>query len=234
MKTIKNILLLPVILLVLLSVKCHDKPPQPPVEKHPKPRDILLPQIVKDYFVFKVGTYWIYQDSATGITDSVYVKKARDYISPQYNSQDNYFYGTIEGFNVECESANFGQEFTAWYSTSGAKLDSPQYDTCLFIDGFRDEALTGHGGTGFVAYYPFTLHAQYHWWDGAVVEFIDKAEVLDLNGYKYLNTITFNNNKSSLYDDASVYWTFSPHVGLIQKRAIGQKTWNLIRYLTIQ
>lgn len=220
--------------MVLLSVKCKDKPPvDPPAPKHPKPRDILLPQIVKDYFVFKVGTYWIYQDSASGITDSVYVDAADTYhyLSPQYNSTDNYFYGNLEGFKVGCTSANVGQEYTSWFSTSGAKLDSPQYDTLIYIDGARREALTGYGGTGFVAYFPFTLHALYHDWNGAKVELIEKADSMNLNGYKYYKTVTFNNNnKSSLYHDASVYWTFSPNVGLVQKRAIGQKTWNLIRY----
>ncbi len=222
--------------LVLLSVKCHDKPPQPPVEKHPKPRDILLPQIVKDYFVFKVGTYWIYQDSATGITDSVFVESADTYhyISPVYNSVDKYFYGNMESFKVGCESGNVGQEYTSWFSTSGAKLDSPQYDTSIYIDGYRLEALTGHSGKGFVAYYPFTLGAPYHDYNGASVYLTVKADSLQVGSLKYYNTLTFNNNMSALYNLAAVNWTFAPNIGLVQKQAIGQKTWNLIRYHVVQ
>lgn len=234
MKANKNLFIKAVLLfMVILSVKCKDKPPpDPPAPKHPKPRDILLPQILKDYFVFKVGTYWIYEDSASGKTDSVYVEKADtyNYTSPVYDSKDNYFYGNMESFSVSCRSANVGQEYTSWFSTSGAKLDSPQYDTSIYIDGYRLEALTGRSGKGFVAYYPFTLGAPYHDQNGASVFLTEKSDTFLAGKNLYYKTIKFFNSRCTLYNLAASNWTFAPNIGLVQKQAIGQKTWNLIRY----
>lgn len=39
------------------------------------------PQIMKDYFLFKDRSYWIYKDSATGILDSFWVE---DYVKESY------------------------------------------------------------------------------------------------------------------------------------------------------
>jgi hypothetical protein len=40
---------------------------------HCKFRKIVIPQLVKDYFYFKVGTYWVYQNQTTQELDSQWI-----------------------------------------------------------------------------------------------------------------------------------------------------------------
>lgn len=47
-------------------------------KKEPEPIMRLIPQGMKDYWDFKVGTWWVYQDSATGAVDTVKVEEYRN------------------------------------------------------------------------------------------------------------------------------------------------------------
>src|SRR6185295_7587176 len=51
-----------------------------------------IPQEVKDYSLFKPGTYWIYEDSASGALDSVYVYDLQMGIDSTTSGNFEYFY----------------------------------------------------------------------------------------------------------------------------------------------
>ena len=81
MKT-KPITILTSIFLLLFCFSCH-KP-----DKTPK---YYLPQDLKDYVMFPVGSYWVYKDSLSGATDSIVLTKQETYIEEPGHVWDFYW-----------------------------------------------------------------------------------------------------------------------------------------------
>src|ERR1700684_1632372 len=95
-------ILLPTILLLLLINGCSKK------NNSSTPIDPM----VKKYFSYKPGTYWIYTDSLNRRTDSFVVMKQNNTVIPDNNG----------GYNQETD-------FISIYD-NGTKIDSTQW--CLF------------------------------------------------------------------------------------------------------
>ena len=64
MQKLKLLFLLPITAFVLLSARCRHCDPVVPVT-------LPFPDALKPYVDFGVGSYWVYEDSATGKLDSV-------------------------------------------------------------------------------------------------------------------------------------------------------------------
>lgn len=75
-------------ILACMSADCHKKKDNP---------TYFMPQEFKDYVVFPQGSYWIYEDSISGITDSMYLQMQTTKIMepPGYNDW-GYNYEYIE------------------------------------------------------------------------------------------------------------------------------------------
>lgn len=69
MKFVKLLFLFLICGFVCTSSKCRKNNCTDP--KNDKPKVVLTPDEFKAYFNFKAGSYWVYQDSATGKLDSV-------------------------------------------------------------------------------------------------------------------------------------------------------------------
>lgn len=65
MKTLRNKLLFAVSLSVWMMLTACPDPP----------RHFNVPDDLKDYFDYQVGSYWVMKDSATGVLDSFYVSR---------------------------------------------------------------------------------------------------------------------------------------------------------------
>lgn len=83
MSNVKLLLFLPVAAFVLVMARC---------KRHDCSKDIIpkvmIPQEVLDYVDFKAGTYWVYQDSATGRIDSEVVVSSRHYMQDVVTTND--------------------------------------------------------------------------------------------------------------------------------------------------
>ncbi len=85
------------ILLLLFTISHYScKPePTPPIE----PVFTALPKDIKDYCMFKYGSYWIYQDSVSGVYDTVTVQSYKvDTVN--YPLIDGQLVGINETFSV--------------------------------------------------------------------------------------------------------------------------------------
>jgi hypothetical protein len=86
----KNFYILSILLLLLATGQYSCKPePTPSVD----PVFTALPKDIKDYCVFKYGSYWIYQDSVSGALDTVTVQ------SYQFDTIDYKLEGKLIGTN---------------------------------------------------------------------------------------------------------------------------------------
>jgi hypothetical protein len=99
-----------ILLISLFFISCRK-------EKEPIPNEnqnFSIPDDIKDYCFFKPGTFWVYQDSLTGMIDSMYVTDSyvgKDTVS----SQDNVGYtGIFDFFNVYVYSTALGGEYLYW------------------------------------------------------------------------------------------------------------------------
>lgn len=86
------------ILLLLLATSQYSCKPEPPVQPK-EPVFTPLPQEVKDYCVFKYGSYWIYQDSVSGALDTVTVQ-SYSIDTVNYPKIDGQLVGVNETFSV--------------------------------------------------------------------------------------------------------------------------------------
>ena len=87
-----------------------------------------LDQEVKDYYVFKEGCYWIYQDSATNSTDSVVLKQVAHDFEKRRNNFGNimYLYETYKN--------NYHHYL---YDTSVVFTHSVAFDRPVRVDPFQ-------------------------------------------------------------------------------------------------
>src|SRR3954464_13908531 len=111
-----------------------------------------IDKAVKEYALFKPGSYWVYQDSSTGILDSVYVYNYITGIDTVTSPHDptNYF----EYFDFWAMSALDGSYLHYWVNMSWTKAFG---NTPVWFSRFA----SGNLGQTFLLVYPPKLGLQY-------------------------------------------------------------------------
>lgn len=126
MKTRKVVLFLCVVLTILFSF-CQKKDPNPSqpsanttsgtYSNPPKPyRTEYISKELREWAVFNVGSYWIYNDSINGIIDSVYVSSI---------DSTFYRYNSLQDSDIVYESINV--HFGSTYGFSDYSLNTGDY-----------------------------------------------------------------------------------------------------------
>ena len=183
----KSLLTLFILPIVLLSLQCK----RPDCSKD-VPLEIMIPQEVLDYVDFKAGSYWIYQDSATGRIDSEVVlssKHTMENIDAYNNCQE---IATMRRFeNIEINFRRYDSLGTltgGWLREfdNGPKYRNRSLDKFFVIN---------NGGNSFVIGYPF---------DGKM--YYNVIEILELFQAK---------------TDFVIYRYFAKNIGLIQRGTKG-------------
>ncbi|MCK9499623.1 MAG: hypothetical protein GX793_00730 [Bacteroidales bacterium] len=194
-------------------------------------KTIHIDQETKDYCLFKQGSYWIYQDSATLETDSIVIEtnpyftsgkgggttdawETYTYSTYVQNNNTNNLYNTIirPGFDAE-----FDNQKPIWYYMDEVSSNASQYKYYSFHNGSIGEKYLG----GFNSPY-----------------FYSKFELIYQN-YK-CNEIVYENVKMFLLTAETIpeetlmklYW--AKHIGLVRIEDYSDTTKvsvkNLIRY----
>jgi hypothetical protein len=198
MKTIKFIQKTNVILLVSISlISCT------------KPREIRIDQESKDYCSFDIGSYWIYQDSASLKTDYVVISKP---IGCNYEERGIYKYEKY-CFDIYSYSQDTTYFFNAILTTEEAV--SRRLKPCLLTKGaFK---------------YPYYHNGEIgeDFWSLILSE---KRNDYTLNDVTYSDIKIFENNY--LEEKKIYYW--SKYVGLIREEIYKNDSLisvkNLIKY----
>ncbi len=222
------------ILLILCATSCtrckKDKAFEPATYPNYTPT-----QPIKDYAIFKPGTFWVYQDSATGVLDSVWVyqysqttdtvqKPANTYnicpvylyrtFSSKYHSNNYVEFNTgfeiLNGSNMILESVIDSASYIGDY----VKLHSP------LVEGKTMSYITDDDCTFMKKYSSYTFNSIVY---NNVLKYHHSR---DMSSYYFIN-YQHHENKTQVY--------YAPNIGIIRKEIIdSNKVWNLIRYNIVQ
>ena len=199
----------------------------------------LFPQEIKDYTFFMPGTYWVYQDSISGVEDCVYVINYTAGIDTIDINSNNTGKEVVEYFGYE--TARTYDNFTYYYSSntsfSDQCVDNNEKRPCFWTN--REKWGPGnYVGGGFCFLYKFYDGAwSYSGWASGYskVSIVSHWNSIILNSILYNSVVEFNDNKNITENDNQTNLFFARNIGIIRKELLdSNETWNLIRFNIVQ
>ncbi len=197
------------------------------------PREYPIPQEVLNYFYFKQGSYWVYENDKTGEKDTFVVQQAsrawedgpkseryEGATSVQYNKKEQATY-TYQVFTQG--SAGCIKEGSKWpcYSLNCSKVFPGNVlgDSKSFFYPFKK----GYGGQADYSSQKSTI-TMANYFDSLIVSGTTHRKVMVAN---ITNSLVANRK------EVNFYW--AENVGIVRKENLtDNQTWNLIYYQIIQ
>jgi hypothetical protein len=208
----------------------HDTTPFVPIDECTPSRDSVI-----QYFSFKEGTYWIYQEQTSGDLDSIYVYESLDTI---YQNGLNEFW---------CYTFSTHDQFSyTYYYQSIDDFESWIHPPCIRKRIWAAKFRPGdYVGAGDIFFYPFTadeIIGNYSWHEGnarfgkttisdIMTNYVVGQDTLDrvVRFHVAVDNVNFDNE--STYDIAK-------NIGFVRKtRHLEDSTyeqWKLIRWHVVQ
>ena len=199
----------------------------------------LFPQEVKDYTLFLPGTYWVYQDSISGIEDCVFVKNISMGIDTIASSSNSGGKEVVEFFGYE--TARSYDNYTYYYSSntsfSDLCIDNNEKRPCFWTN--REKyGLGNYFGGSFCFLYEFYDGAwSYSGWASGYskVSVVSHWKSITLNSILYNSVVEINDNKNITENNNNTNFFFAKNIGIVRKELLdSNQTWNLIRYNIVQ
>lgn len=211
------------LLIVLVFNFCKKKDPPFP-EKHTtslKPyRTVRASSDIKDLGYFKIGSYWIYRDSVSGVLDSVYVTGTdTSYYRVSYKSDSDI---VVESMNVYFSSASF------LYKIMSSSYPHDRISSVNYV------------GEGFTVYDSDTTKLVSY--PGSGISKNANVSVLNVLGTNYYGSRYIVYQYSFIVHSGGIYWIaeelyWQKNIGIIKKFPFPSSTRRpkeLIRYNVIQ
>ena len=194
-------------------------------------------QTIKDYCIFKTGTYWVYKDSASGKLDSVWVYQYSQTTDTLKKTQTETYYCPVylyRTFSSKYRSNNYVEFNTAF---------EVQNNLNLVLESVIDS--TGFIGQYVKVFSPFIINRAQSFYTSSDVCTLQQ-NINNLTGinsnffsnvYKYSHTKDCSNyyfiNYQHFENKTNTY--FAPHIGMVRKEVPDSNiVWNLIRYNIVQ
>ena len=207
--------------------KCKKKQPEPDLGfSSPVNTDLYA------YAYFKPGTYWVYQDSISGILDSVYITFANKgtYTNGDAEVAQGYYRGTFSWFSCDAISSYDHYKYQNWmdqsYEVNGS---APTVNRERYI-------MPGSGNKN-----GETIHTAIISIGQKLTSYPDYIYYQNFYTNFMVNNIVFNNvqkwlNKQSMIDaKQDTYYYISKNIGIVRREQLdSNRTWNLIRYNIVQ
>jgi hypothetical protein len=209
----KRLYILSTLLLLLATSQYSCKPePTPSVD----PIFTALPKDIKDYCVFKYGSYWIYQDSVSGALDTVTVQSYKiDTVN--YPLVDGQLLGINETFSVSYYHSHDG--FT---ETVGpfAVPPPPPYPYNNTFNIYLSRRKLSQVNSCYIMIYPFKENQQ-------IIQTEDTLTLLSKND----STIVYSNKTHVGFNNSEVINIYVRNLG-IKRREIKKlnQVWKLIDF----
>ncbi len=185
----------------------------------------LIDQTVKDYALFKPGTYWVYQDSASGAIDSVYVYNLLTGIDTLHDAHGD-ITGYFEYFYVYYNHSFDGYSGDYWVSTSWTKMYG---NTPIWLERFKSG---NYVGQTYLMVYPFDLDKQYGCYTDDLYAVISACNIysnLFVLGMNFGNGVCYHDTKNVTEGHVSSSYFIAKNFGLVRKEIPDSlKIWNLI------
>ena len=223
MKIFPHITSIIVLTLLLATIGCKDKDPKPSTGECTTCQSVLE---AKDYFLFKVGSWWVYEEETTHERDSMYVILAN-------NDPNSY------GFECNVKSSLTNFEYRYWPEYYGVNNNCsttlPVTKKCLYVvrEKGKFQNNLGESNAFFVRYqvgdYTYSGNAQACPNNKLII-----SEILDslvLPNFTFQKTVKVDELCSSQEGNQPVTFFYTKGIGITRKEFIdSNQVWNLVNY----
>lgn len=209
----------------LLSISCLSllfsisscKPEEQTKPSSPALAVTAIPQTVKDYTWFDVGTTWTYQDSATGNLDSMYVFEAYyDTATKGYVNETPL--GIYEQLTVKYISWVNNYEY---YHELKGGLWTP--DKHRYVVDYVKYRPSWGASSGKMFFYPLIIDGKFSSVSGGDFRLVDTLNTISIKGNLYNDVLVFYNQRDgSMNYERTVTWV-AKHYGIIRKESVNSK-----------
>ncbi len=196
-----------------------------------------IPQQLYDYAYFKVGTYWVYQDSVTSIIDSVYVTYAKEGVYENVDQTANHYKGTFGYFRSIATSSYDHYKYENWVDQNWNVNGVLALEKYSYTVVNREKFITSGSGSNYgTAIFTSDVEVGKKFYS-----YLDYIEFQQLYSNFTVKTHTFGatqkwyNGKSILDDKQNTYYYISKNIGIVRREQLDSNhIWNLIRYNIVQ
>lgn len=219
--------LLFIVVCLTACTKCKKKDPAPDQGFSAAPQPDLYA-----YAYFKVGTYWVYQDSITGILDSLYVTYANKgtYTNGDAEVANGFYRGTFSWFKCDAISSYDHYKYENWMDQSyEVNNNIPR----VFREKYEMPGSKANSGlTIHLAVVPLGTEL-YIYPDKVIFErFYSVFPVLNQT---FSATEKWINKSSIIDNEQNTNYYIAKNIGIVRREQLdSNRTWNLIRYHIIQ
>jgi len=213
------------IALLGMSVSCKNKNPQPSKGFCTlNPGQCEPTTAAKDYFLFKMGSWWVYEEETTHERDSVYVTEySDDPASPDFDARmfsvnQNYYYHYFPVISIssECTNSTISSEKCIYIKSSKYfPNDFIGESTCFFIQHYKSAE---------------TPVANFEYLD-------DKLHVIEVYTtyqtayFTFPKTVQFFEDHNQLEHQSPTNHFYAKGIGLVRKEILdSNQVWNLVDY----
>ena len=222
-------------LLILASaVSCHDKQGSPADPEYctENPGQCKSVLEAKDYFAFKVGSYWVYEEETSHERDSLYVIQAT-------NDENGYSFFTY------IKSSLTDYEYRYWPSyygsgISGCNTTGGVFPKCLYVNRSKGKFQNdlGESEVFFINYKIGESistgtdmdHCPYNH-----LKFVAQYESYLVANESFENVLRIDQNCEFAEGKQPTKFYYSKNIGIIRKELIdSNQVWNLVNYSIIQ
>jgi hypothetical protein len=209
-------------LLLVTTTGCKDKDPKPSTGECTTCQSVME---AKDYFLFKMGLWWVYEEETTHERDSMYVTEAN-------NDPSSY------GFDIRIKSALTDYEYHYWpvyyQAISGCSTTMPVHKKCLFVKESKGKIgdFIGESNCFFVEYnegdFVSAFNVNFENNKVYIDSVYENYSVIDLD---FLKTIKTRELAKVQDGNQPTNYYYSRGVGIVRKELLdSNKVWNLVNY----
>jgi hypothetical protein len=215
-------------LLLFFLQACKDKnPTDSSINCSTNPSECQYASEAKEFFSFKVGSWWVYEEQTTHERDSVYC-------TINTNSGPSYFYTETISARDSFKTHWFTNNMYEFNGCSTTELISKR---CLNVrkTKLKDQNHLGESTMFFVKYnLGDTDHTggNPNYCQNNKITISGIFESFQLGGLSFTGkTVEISEDCTHFEGDQPTKFTYSKGVGLIQKKLLGSnETWNLVSY----
>ena len=219
---------LAIVLLLGITVSCKDKTPKP------TPVACTICEArkeIKHYFLFDLGSWWVYEEETTHERDSMYVVQSTndtnssDFDTRIFSPYQNYYY-------------HFFPLMTVTNPTTGCTDDAITTKRCIYIKSSKYQSgdYIGEELCFFSQYFKgasYTVNNYY--FPNSQLTFTEIYDNYSLGSLSFEKTLKVHIDQSALEHNSPVNEFFVKGVGLVRKEIIdSNQIWNLVDYHVTQ
>jgi len=207
--------------------KCKKKQPEPDKGfSAPVNTDLYA------YAYFKPGTYWVYQDSISGILDSVYITYANSgtYTNGDAEVAQGFYRGTFSWFKCDAISSYDHYQYENWMDQSFEVNGSAPT-----VNRERYQM----PGSGSIS--GLTIHLAAIDLEKTLYVSLDHViyksyyNSFSINAQTFLATQKWYNYDSNCDDNQNTNYYIAKNIGIVRREQLdSNRTWSLIRYNIVQ